>query len=77
MSGFALGLFAVAATAAETARFPAVERLAGAGAQLLIISNSSKRASVTMAKLGPLGFDPNWFVGAITSGELTHKYLLE
>ncbi|GAQ85785.1 haloacid dehalogenase-like hydrolase (HAD) superfamily protein [Klebsormidium nitens] len=55
----------------------AVRQLAERGAQLLIISNSSKRASVTISKLGPLGFDPAWFVGAITSGELTHKYLKE
>lgn len=28
-----------------------------------------------MEKLKSLGFDPSLFVGAITSGELTHRYL--
>ncbi|PHT61148.1 hypothetical protein T459_35014 [Capsicum annuum] len=42
---------------------------------MVIISNSSRRASITMEKLRSLGFDPSLFVGAITSGELTHQYL--
>lgn len=52
-----------------------VEKLATAGAKMVIISNSSRRASVTMEKMNNLGFDPSLFVGAITSGELTHQYL--
>lgn len=42
---------------------------------MVIISNSSRRASTTMEKLKTLGFDPSLFVGAITSGELTYQYL--
>ncbi|KAF4355936.1 hypothetical protein F8388_025939 [Cannabis sativa] len=42
---------------------------------MVIISNSSRRSSVTMDKIKNLGFDPSLFVGAITSGELTHQYL--
>ncbi|XP_028800399.1 uncharacterized protein LOC114755696 isoform X2 [Neltuma alba] len=42
---------------------------------MVIISNSSRRSSVTMEKLRSLGFDTSLFVGAITSGELTHQYL--
>ncbi|KAJ9187238.1 hypothetical protein P3X46_002720 [Hevea brasiliensis] len=42
---------------------------------MVIISNSSRRASTTMEKMKSLGFDPSLFVGAITSGELTHQYL--
>ncbi|GMP55009.1 hypothetical protein CsSME_00019966 [Camellia sinensis var. sinensis] len=42
---------------------------------MVIISNSSRRASITMEKLKTLGFDPSMFLGAITSGELTHQYL--
>jgi hypothetical protein len=52
-----------------------VEKLAGNGAKMVIISNSSRRSSVTMEKLKSLGFDTSCFLGAITSGELTHQYL--
>ncbi|PHU01792.1 DAR GTPase 2, mitochondrial, partial [Capsicum chinense] len=53
----------------------ALEKLATCGAKMVIVSNSSRRASITMEKLRSLGFDPSLFVGAITSGELTHQYL--
>ncbi|MBA0749308.1 hypothetical protein Gogos_019941, partial [Gossypium gossypioides] len=52
-----------------------LERVATTGAKMVIISNSSRRASTTIEKLKNLGFDPSLFVGAITSGELTHQYL--
>ncbi|KAI3965922.1 hypothetical protein MKX01_010879 [Papaver californicum] len=52
-----------------------LEKLSNYGAKLVIISNSSRRASTTIEKLKNLGFDPSLFVGAITSGELTHQYL--
>ncbi|XP_012075398.1 uncharacterized protein LOC105636678 isoform X2 [Jatropha curcas] len=52
-----------------------VKKLATSGAKMVIISNSSRRASTTMEKIKSLGFDPSLFVGAITSGELTHQYL--
>lgn len=52
-----------------------VEKLAMTGSKMVIISNSSRRASTTMEKMKSLGFDPSLFVGAITSGELTHQYL--
>ncbi|KAE8726684.1 Haloacid dehalogenase-like hydrolase superfamily protein isoform 1 [Hibiscus syriacus] len=52
-----------------------LEKLASTGAKMVIISNSSRRASITIEKLKNLGFDPSLFVGAITSGELTHQYL--
>uniref|UniRef100_A0A2P2MXX3 HAD family hydrolase n=1 Tax=Rhizophora mucronata TaxID=61149 RepID=A0A2P2MXX3_RHIMU len=42
---------------------------------MVIISNSSRRASTTVEKMKSLGFDPSLFVGAITSGEITHQYL--
>lgn len=42
---------------------------------MVVISNSSRRASVTMDKLKNLGFDPHLFHGTITSGELTHQFL--
>ncbi|GLT50977.1 hypothetical protein SLA2020_244280 [Shorea laevis] len=52
-----------------------LEKLATNGAKMVIISNSSRRASTTMNKMKSLGFDPSLFEGAITSGELTHQYL--
>ncbi|CAB4319265.1 unnamed protein product [Prunus armeniaca] len=52
-----------------------IKNLASSGAKMVIISNSSRRSSTTMEKLRSLGFDPSLFVGAITSGELTHQNL--
>ncbi|GAB2265459.1 hypothetical protein Dimus_000514 [Dionaea muscipula] len=52
-----------------------LEKLAKTGAKMVVISNSSRRASVTADKMRSLGFDPSLFVGAVTSGELTHQYL--
>ncbi|XP_015869838.3 uncharacterized protein LOC107407117 [Ziziphus jujuba] len=52
-----------------------LENLAKSGAKMVIISNSSRRSSTTMEKMKSLGFDPSLFVGAITSGELTHQNL--
>ncbi|CAH8357396.1 unnamed protein product [Eruca vesicaria subsp. sativa] len=52
-----------------------LQNLATVGAKIVIISNSSRRASTTMEKLKGLGFDPSFFSGAITSGELTHQSL--
>ncbi|KAM7486635.1 hypothetical protein LguiA_002644 [Lonicera macranthoides] len=52
-----------------------IEKLANFGAKMVIIGNSSRRASTTMEKLKTLGFDPSLFVGAITSGELTCQHL--
>ncbi|XP_024024635.1 uncharacterized protein LOC21403279 isoform X2 [Morus notabilis] len=52
-----------------------LEKLAKSGAKMVIISNSSRRSSITMDKMKSLGFDTSLFVGAITSGELTHQKL--
>ncbi|KAG5224795.1 4-nitrophenylphosphatase [Salix suchowensis] len=52
-----------------------LQKLATTGAKMVIISNSSRRASTTMEKMESLGFDTSLFLGAITSGELTHQYL--
>ncbi|XP_021839737.2 uncharacterized protein [Spinacia oleracea] len=52
-----------------------LETLAKTGTKMVIISNSSRRASVTTEKMRNLGFDPSLFLGSITSGELTHQYL--
>ncbi|KAA8527233.1 hypothetical protein F0562_034670 [Nyssa sinensis] len=52
-----------------------LEKLATSGAKMVIISNSSRRASTTMDKMKSLGFDPSLFIGAITSGELAYQHL--
>ncbi|XP_057748828.1 uncharacterized protein LOC130967824 [Arachis stenosperma] len=54
---------------------PTLENIAKSGGKMVIISNSSRRSSVTMEKVKSLGFDDSLFAGAITSGELTHQYL--
>ena len=51
----------------------AVRQLAASGRQILILSNSSRRAEGVLRKLQPMGFEPAWFAGAITSGELAHR----
>ncbi|KAJ3681405.1 hypothetical protein LUZ60_015894 [Juncus effusus] len=53
-----------------------LEKLASTGAKMVIISNSSRRAFITLDKLKSLGFNPSLFHGAVTSGELTHQFLL-
>ena len=53
----------------------AVRQLAASGRQILVLSNSSRRAEGILRKLQPVGFDPAWFAGAITSGELAHRCL--
>ncbi|KAF6257553.1 HAD-like domain-containing protein [Scenedesmus sp. NREL 46B-D3] len=53
----------------------AVEQLHAAGKQVLVLSNSSRRSGGTIGKLAKMGFKADWFAGAITSGELTHRYL--
>ena len=52
-----------------------VRNLHESGARLFIISNSSRRASGTLRKLEKLRFDPNWFEGVVTSGEITYEKL--
>ena len=54
----------------------AVHRIAQTGVKLVIISNSSRRATSTYERMQSLGFDSTLFTGIITSGELTHDYLL-
>lgn len=41
----------------------AVQRLAAAGAQVYILSNSSRRSAGTIGKLERMGFQPGWFAG--------------
>jgi HAD superfamily hydrolase (TIGR01459 family) len=43
--------------------------------KLIILSNTSGPASAALAKLPAYGFDPDHFVGAVTSGEESSKYI--
>lgn len=44
---------------------------------LIILSNTSAPSRQAMAKLPKLGFDPDHFLGAVTSGEEASKYIRE
>jgi HAD superfamily hydrolase (TIGR01450 family) len=52
-----------------------VAELVEKGKKLIILSNSSSSAEATKAKLPKLGFDPNHFVGAVTSGEEAGRHI--
>ena len=53
----------------------AVAQLYKAGKKLIILSNSSSLADKTVAKLPKLGFSPDHFVGAVTSGQEAVQYI--
>ena len=52
-----------------------VSELAKRGKKLIILSNSSSASESTRAKLPKLGFDPNDFCGAVTSGEEAARHI--
>lgn len=54
-----------------------VEKLSSMGKKLIILSNTSAPADTALSKLGKLGFDPNCFVGAVTSGEEASRFIRE
>lgn len=43
----------------------AVQRLAEAGKQIIILSNSSRRSGGTIGKLAKMGFKEEWFAGVL------------
>ena len=53
----------------------AVAALRAAGKKVIILSNSSALADNTLKKLPKLGFDPEHFTGAVTSGQEASLYL--
>ena len=52
-----------------------IDKLKRLGKKLIILSNSSALSSSTLQRLPKLGFDPNNFVGAVTSGEEAARYI--
>ena len=55
----------------------AVASMKDNGIKVFILSNSSRRTTGVITKLERLGYQREWFDGAITSGEVTWKYLSE
>ena len=53
-----------------------VNQLKSSGKSLIILSNTSARSSTAISKLPKFGFDPSDFVGAVTSGEESSKYIM-
>jgi len=54
----------------------AVKELASSSSRrVFILSNSSRRADKVVPRLEAMGFDPSWFAGAVTSGEVAHACL--
>jgi HAD superfamily hydrolase (TIGR01459 family) len=53
----------------------AVEYLYGQKKKLIILSNTSAPSSNAISKLAKLGFNSEWFVGAVTSGEEASRYV--
>jgi ribonucleotide monophosphatase NagD (HAD superfamily) len=47
----------------------AVQKLADAGKQIIILSNSSRRSGGTIGKLAKMGFKEEWFTGALAAAE--------
>jgi HAD superfamily hydrolase (TIGR01450 family) len=52
-----------------------VQALQDQGKKIIILSNSSALSVSTMAKLPQLGFDPDHFVGAVTSGQEASHFI--
>ena len=54
-----------------------VEHLAKANKKLIILSNTSSPAHTTLARLPGLGFNPDHFIGAVTSGDEASRLIRE
>ena len=46
-----------------------IRELKDRGKKLIVLSNTSSPSAVALRKLPKLGFNKEWFVGAVTSGE--------
>ena len=54
-----------------------VAKLSEKGKRLIILSNSSSASEATKAKLPKLGFNPDHFIGAVTSGQEAGHHVSE
>lgn len=54
-----------------------VEKLTEMGKKLIILSNTSSPSETALKKLPKLGFNPDCFVGAVTSGEEAGRHIRE
>lgn len=54
-----------------------ITQLRDAGKQLVVLSNSGRRATANRQRLAALGFDPDVFHAVITSGEVAWRALAE
>ena len=57
--------------AIKAVRYLAEERRA----RVVILSNSSRRSDGTICRLKKIGFEPQWFGGVVTSGDVAHELL--
>ena len=77
--GFILDQFGVMHNGSESlpGSVECLRRLAAMGKKLIILSNTSSPSETALAKLPKLGFDPDCFVGAVTSGEEAGLFIKE
>ena len=54
-----------------------VKHLVDSGKKLIILSNTSSPSTTTIKRLPGLGFDPNDFIGAVTSGDEASRLIKE
>lgn len=54
-----------------------IHRLHDAGKELVVLSNSGRRAAANRVRLAALGFDPSLFHAVITSGEVAWRALAD
>ena len=53
----------------------ALQELKSRNKQIVLLSNSGKRAETNMARMEEIGFDPDVFTAVLTSGEMTYEGL--
>jgi len=77
--GFILDQFGVMHNGSESlpGSVECVKKLASMGKKLIILSNTSSPSQTALNKLPKLGFDPDLFIGAVTSGEEAGRYIKE
>jgi ribonucleotide monophosphatase NagD (HAD superfamily) len=77
--GFILDQFGVMHNGSESlpGSVKCIEKLASMGKKLIILSNTSSPSETALGKLPKMGFDPDLFIDAVTSGEEAAHYIKE